>query len=249
MAWFFSCWALCSLYLLRLLDEAWGGGRGVEKTSFTTCEVWKLEASPMEISVWESSHSSLSAAHPYLLQCRLPGGPMWYIPRSLGKCMSHWRRCHRRWEDPTLTWAAQERQCMLHPHACVRCSDAPGIWCLCGSHWPSDLAADTLHTLLVSYLSWAVLCGPTWKKKDCSICSLHFENYVTFTLTIQNCVANFCDKHPKSKSCELLFGWCRCFRAYCLTTMEWNVKRIVPGKRWENFLSVTYLCVLTLLLF
>ena len=42
--------------------------------------------------------------------------------------------------------------------------------------------------------------------------------------------------------------WC-CFGAYRLITMEWNVKRIVPCKRWENFLSVTYLCVLTLLLF
>ena len=88
----------------------------------------------------------------------------------------------------------------------------------------------------------------TWKKKDFSICSLHSENYVTFTLTTRNRVANFCDKHPKSKSCRHLFGWC-CFRAYCLITMEWNVKRIVPCKRWVNFLSVTYLCVLTLLLF
>ena len=71
---------------------------------------------------------------------------------------------------------------------------------------------------------------------------------VTFSLTTRNRVANFCDKHPKSKSCKLLFGWC-CFRAYCLITMEWNVKRIAPCKRWEQFLSVTYLCVLTLLLF
>ena len=53
----------------------------------------------------------------------------------------------------------------------------------------------------------------TWKKKDCSICSLHSENYVTFTLTTRSRVANFCDKHPKSKSCKLLFWWCRCFRA------------------------------------
>ena len=68
----------------------------------------------------------------------------------------------------------------------------------------------------------------TWKKKDCSICSLHSDNFVTIT---QNSVANFCDKHPKSKSCKLHFGWCHCFRAYCLITMEWNVKRIVPRKR------------------
>ena len=88
-----------------------------------------------------------------------------------------------------------------------------------------------------------------WKKKDCSICCLHSENYVTLTLTTRNRVANFCDKHPKSKSCKLLFGWCHCFRTYRLITMEWNVKRIVPGKRWENFLLVTYLCVLTLLSF
>ena len=53
----------------------------------------------------------------------------------------------------------------------------------------------------------------------------------------------------KSKSCKLLFRWCRCFRAYRSITMEWNVKRIVPCKRWENFLSVTYVFVLTLLLF
>ena len=91
--------------------------------------------------------------------------------------------------------------------------------------------------------------GTTWKKKDCSICSLHSENYVTFTLTTRNGVANFCDKHPKSESCKLLFVWCRCFRAYRLITMDWNVKRIVPCTRWGNFLSVTYLCVLTLLLF
>ena len=50
------------------------------------------------------------------------------------------------------------------------------------------------------------------------------------------------------KVADVLFGWC-CFRAYHLTTMKWNVKRIVPCKRWEHFLSVTYLCVLTLLLF
>ena len=89
---------------------------------------------------------------------------------------------------------------------------------------------------------------PTWKRKDCSICSLHSKNDVMFTLTIQNRAVNFRDKHPKSKSCRLLFRWC-CFRAYRLITMEWNVKRIVPCKRWENFLSATYLCVLTLLLF
>ena len=59
----------------------------------------------------------------------------------------------------------------------------------------------------------------------------------------------FCDKHPKSKSCKPLFGWCRCFRAYRLITMEWNVKWIVPYKRWENFLSDTFLCVFTLPLF
>ena len=65
-----------------------------------------------------------------------------------------------------------------------------------------------------------------------------------FTLTTQNRVANFCDKHPKSKSCRRLLGWCHSFRAYRLITMEWNVKRIVPCKRWENFLSVTLsLCV------
>ena len=77
-----------------------------------------------------------------------------------------------------------------------------------------------------------------WKKKDISICSLYSENYVTFTLTTRNRVANFCDKHPKSKSCKLLFGWCRYFRAYRLITMEWNVKRIVPCKRWENSYQV-----------
>ena len=53
----------------------------------------------------------------------------------------------------------------------------------------------------------------------------------------------------KSKSCKLLFGWCRCFRAYRLITMEWNVKWIVPRKRQENVLSVTYLWVFTLPLF
>ena len=53
-------------------------------------------------------------------------------------------------------------------------------------------------------------------------------------------------KHPKSKRCKLLFGWCHCFRACHLITMEWNVKRTVPCKRWENFLSdISYisLCV------
>jgi len=90
---------------------------------------------------------------------------------------------------------------------------------------------------------------PRERRKYCSICSLHLENYATFTLTTRNRVANFCDKHRKSKSCKLLFGWCRCFRAYRVITMEWTVKRIVPYKRWENFLSGTYLCVLTLLLF
>ena len=88
-----------------------------------------------------------------------------------------------------------------------------------------------------------------YMKEDCSICSFPFENYVTFILTTQNHVANFCDKHPKSKSCKQLFRWCCCFRAYSLITTQWNVKRIVPYKRWENFLSATYLCVLTLLLF
>ena len=77
----------------------------------------------------------------------------------------------------------------------------------------------------------------TWKKKDS-------ENYVLFTLITRN--TNFCNKHSKLKSCKLLFGCCRCFRAYCLITMEWHVKRIVPCKSRENFLSVTYLCVLTL---
>ena len=55
--------------------------------------------------------------------------------------------------------------------------------------------------------------------------------------------------NPKSKSCKLLFWWCWCIRAYCLITTQWTVKRIVPCKRWENFLSATYFCVLTLLLF
>jgi len=49
------------------------------------------------------------------------------------------------------------------------------------------------------------------------------------------------------KVANYFFGWC-CFRAYRLISMEWNVKKIVPCKRWEHFLSVTYLCVLTLLL-
>ena len=56
---------------------------------------------------------------------------------------------------------------------------------------------------------------------------LHSKNYVMFTLTTQNCFANFCDKHPKSKSSRCLFGWCCCFRAYCLISIEWHVKRIV----------------------
>ena len=60
---------------------------------------------------------------------------------------------------------------------------------------------------------------------------------------------NSATKHPKSKSCRLLFGWCYCFRAYLLITTHWNVKKIILCKRWEKFLSVTYLCVLTLLLF
>ena len=62
--------------------------------------------------------------------------------------------------------------------------------------------------------------GTKWKKKDCSICALHFENNVTFTLTTGNRFANFCDKHPKSKSCKLLFGWCCCFRAYRLIAIS-----------------------------
>ena len=80
--------------------------------------------------------------------------------------------------------------------------------------------------------------GTTWKKKDCSICSLHSKNYATFTLTTRSRGANICDKYPKSKSCRRLFGWCCCFRAYRLIIMEWNVKRIVPCKRWENSYQV-----------
>ena len=85
--------------------------------------------------------------------------------------------------------------------------------------------------------------GTKWKKNDCSTCSLHSKNYVTFNLTTRKHVANFCDKHPKSKSCKLLFGWCRCFRAYRLITMAWNVKRIVPSKRWEtSYQSHIFVC-------
>ena len=51
--------------------------------------------------------------------------------------------------------------------------------------------------------------------------------YVSY-LTTPDRVANFCDKHLKSKSFRRLFGWCCCFRAYRLITMEWNVKRTVP---------------------
>ena len=86
------------------------------------------------------------------------------------------------------------------------------------------------------------------KKQDCSICPLHFESNVTFTLTTRNRVANLYDRHPKSISYKLPFGWCCCFRAYHLIPTQWNVKIIVTCKRW-NVLSVTYLCVLTLLLF
>ena len=135
------------------------------------------------------------------------------------------------------------------------------VWNFCDSVKRIENRAEKLHTYATF---WSHLCQKLayYKKsrarkisrvvprerRDCSICSLHSKNYVTFTLTTRNRVANFCDKHPTSKSCKLLFGWCRCLRACRLITMEWNVKRIVPCKRWENFLSGTYLCVLTCIL-
>ena len=42
---------------------------------------------------------------------------------------------------------------------------------------------------------------PTWKKTDCSICPVYFQNNVAFTLTTRNRVANVCDRYPKSKMC------------------------------------------------
>ena len=102
----------------------------------------------------------------------------------------------------------------------------PKIWILLGL-----FEATCIINLLIVNKSKNLKSGTTWKRK--SVLTLHFENYVTFILTTRNRVANFCDKHPKSKSCKLLFGWRCCFRAYRLITAQWNVKRIVPCKRWE----------------
>ena len=53
----------------------------------------------------------------------------------------------------------------------------------------------------------------------------------------------------KIEKLQTTFRMVCCFRAYRFNTAEWTVKRIVLCKRWEQSLSVTYLCVLTLLLF
>ena len=70
---FFSWWALSSVCLLGLIDEAWGGGSGVEP-SFADCDVWESDPSAMEISVWESSHSSSSSSVTVFAAASAAGG-------------------------------------------------------------------------------------------------------------------------------------------------------------------------------
>ena len=101
--------------------------------SFADCDVWESDPSAMEISVWESSHSSSSSSVTVFAAASAAGGgggggAVRYVPRSPVKCPSRRSPCHRRWdrEDPTLTRAARERQCKLHLHACVRSCDTSG---------------------------------------------------------------------------------------------------------------------------
>ena len=91
--------------------------------------------------------------------------------------------------------------------------------------------------------------GTKWKRKIVLSCPYILKIMLRLLWPHETVLQTSATKHPKSKSCKLLFGWCCCFRAYRLIIAQWNIKKTVPCKRWENFLSVTYIFELALLLF